>query len=601
MQEGKLRFGVLCHGTSFKAWQARCLRQLLEIPGVEPALLIVDADSPPPQPPSLFRAAGNILSGRTTAWHLYARRMKGQLTSSRTVSMEQELAGVPRLECRTQLKGRWSHYFTDEDVERIRQHRLDFILRFAFEIIRGKVLDAAEYGVWSFHHGDPAHYRGGPACFWEVYDGAPLTGAILQRLTHRLDAGVILHQGTFGTDRGMKAYSLTCNKVTLGAASWPAHLCRQILSGNDARVRAGTPCRTTAPIRHDPSPWQSLRFLARCVRKELALKVRWLFREEQWNIGYAPIPIHKLLAKCEWPEVRWYRKLPRHQFLADPMATRFDGRVAIIAEHYDYRTRKGTLRTLALENGRPAGEPALAIEEPWHLAYPYLVHLGADLYCIPEGIGGDCLWAYRAREFPTAWERIGPLIDKTRIVDPTLFEHEGRWWLLGMRSGEYREQGYVELHGWYADSLMGPWQPHLCNPIKTDVRNSRPAGPPFYHAGKLYRPTQDCCGEYGSAVAINEVLTLSPTEFEERQVTRLTPHRRWPYSDGVHTLCPVEGGVIIDARRWIFIPHCFWGRLRALLFSSGSEYARSQRTKTVLAAAAAGGQSAAPAGQKVSP
>jgi hypothetical protein len=37
-----LRFGIMCSGMSFPAWQARCIEQLLTLKGVEPALLIID-------------------------------------------------------------------------------------------------------------------------------------------------------------------------------------------------------------------------------------------------------------------------------------------------------------------------------------------------------------------------------------------------------------------------------------------------------------------------------------------------------------------------------------------------------------------------------
>jgi len=43
------------------------------------------------------------------------------------------------------------------------------------------------FGVWSWHHGDEDKYRGGPPAFWEIVNADPVTGALLQRLTERLD------------------------------------------------------------------------------------------------------------------------------------------------------------------------------------------------------------------------------------------------------------------------------------------------------------------------------------------------------------------------------------------------------------------------------
>jgi len=83
-------------------------------------------------------------------------------------------------------------YFNAEDVATINKKDLDFILRFGFNIIRGEILNAARYGVWSFHHDDERKYRGSPPGFWELYYRDPVTGSILQRLTDRLDGGIVL-------------------------------------------------------------------------------------------------------------------------------------------------------------------------------------------------------------------------------------------------------------------------------------------------------------------------------------------------------------------------------------------------------------------------
>jgi len=80
-----------------------------------------------------------------------------------------------------------------------------------------------------------------------------------------------------------------------------------------------------------------------------------------------------------------------------------------------------------------------------------------------------------------------------------------------------------ELCLFFADALMGPWTPHRGNPVLSDVRRARPAGTLFYEEGRLIRPSQDCGKAYGYALVFSEVLTLSETEYEERQIGRLDP------------------------------------------------------------------------------
>ena len=67
----------------------------------------------------------------------------------------------------------------------------DVLVRFGFGIVKGPMLDLPTHGVWGFHHGDEEKFRGGPPGFWEIMHDDPVTGAVLQRLTEKLDAGRI--------------------------------------------------------------------------------------------------------------------------------------------------------------------------------------------------------------------------------------------------------------------------------------------------------------------------------------------------------------------------------------------------------------------------
>ena len=104
------------------------------------------------------------------------------------------------------------------------------------------------------------------------------------------------------------------------------------------------------------------------------------------------------------------------------------------------------------------------------------------------------------------------------------------------------------LYLFYADSPMGPWRPHRLNPVKVDVRSTRPAGRPFRHGGRLYRPAQDGAPVYGSAIVVHEILELTPTSFREVQIARISPEWR-PGLSGTHTLNAAGSLTAIDARQ----------------------------------------------------
>ena len=174
------------------------------------------------------------------------------------VDLTKFLSKVPRIYCKYELRGKFSQYFLKEDIAKIKELNLDFIFRFGFNIIRGEILNSARYGVWSYHHGDEQKYRGTPPGFWEIYNGDRITGAILQRLTDVLHAGIVLKKGYFKT----YSYSWKLNLELLyqRVIKWPAQICIDIFYGNADYLQA-LPSTTMAPIHYAPNNSQMARFL----------------------------------------------------------------------------------------------------------------------------------------------------------------------------------------------------------------------------------------------------------------------------------------------------------------------------------------------------
>jgi hypothetical protein len=154
---------------------------------------------------------------------------------------------------------------------------------------------------------------------------------------------------------------------------------------------------------------------------------------------------------------------------------------------------------------------------------------------------------YEATEFPWKWRKKQILLSGVEGHDATLIEHGGKWWMFlaqPTRAGWPCE----ELFLYMADSPLGPWSPHPMNPIKSDVRNLRPAGRLFVKDGKLIRPAQDCSVRYGYAIAINEVTALDAATYSEREISRIEPCWRRGLL-GNHTLNSEGGMTVIDGLR----------------------------------------------------
>lgn len=534
----ELRVGILCEGTRFQRWQAECIRQVAAVPGVKLVMLVVDAEAgaaakKPPFGERLYRA--------------YRHRWFKPAAMD-MVDLGPELENLPRVECRTETRG-YAHHFSQRDLERIAEHRPAVLLRFAFGIIRGSLLTLPAHGVWSFHHGDPAKYRGGPPAFWEIMKGDPVTGAMLQRLTERLDAGQVLRQGWFPTiDHSLEE---TVDTVLSHSAGWAADVCRALLAG-DTTAATGAPVPTEAPLYKYPGNFTFLRFLRKQASNKVRFHQRQLKEHEEWNVGVLYQPIHHLLEEKPNLNVQWLPAPAKSAFRADPFGYHSaDGQLNMLYERYDRATGKGDLNRLRpkRDNVIKRSRTMLALET--HLSYPYVVT--ADdaegkpvVFVIPENAASGGVDLYRVNEANEGLELVQRLLD-VPLFDPTVFEHDGRWWMMGTLAPLTN----VHLAIYHAPGLFGPWTAHARNPVKCDIRSARPGGTPFVHGGQLYRPSQDSSATYGHRIVINRIEELTPDRFREVAVKTIGPLSGTSWNKGLHTLAAVGDLTLVDGKRYV--------------------------------------------------
>lgn len=559
-----LRMGVMCSGTTFEAWQAECIRGLLALGFVTPALLIVDAGAnAPPRRSFAARAAGALRSPRT-GWNLFTRLfVHRQSEACRPVDLSGVLAGAARVRCIAPTRGKWARWFTKEEIDEIRRHGLDFVLRFAFNIIKGEILSVPRLGVWSFHHDDLDTYRGQPACFWPLFFNEPVQGVTLQRLTEGIDNGVVLARAWLRSIP--HSYVRHMDAALMASAALLVKVCRDLRAGAGGSV-SGPASATSAPLRTVPGNAATAAFAGKLLRRRVVNQWRCLFRHDQWTVGRIDRPIHELARGTTRAEARWIEPRRRGTFIADPFGVRTGDATAVLAEELDDRDNIGRIVAFEWRDGETPGPARRVIGGPVHLSYPFLFVEEGRVYCVPESAAARRVELWRAVRFPDEWERVATLVEDFPALDPTIFRHDGRWWLLAAR--EYGPTA-IGLYAWHADRSEGPWVEHAANPLKMDIRSTRPAGTPFVHDGTLYRPAQDGSRDYGGAVVFCRVDRLTPTEFCETPVGRLEPDPRGRFPRGVHTVSAVGSVTLIDGKRHVFAPRQFlrhlgrgWAKLR---------------------------------------
>jgi len=297
------------------------------------------------------------------------------------------------------------------------------------------------------------------------------------------------------------------------------------LARDEAGWRAAQPATSAGPARYpalrEPTVPALAKLSSRMVSHVAANQLHSLRWRDQWQIAYYFRDRDDAL-DCRFERLR-YLVPPKDRFWADPFAVEQQGRCFIFFEELPYRSWKGRIMAVEVYENAEPGEPQPVLERPYHLSYPFIFAWDGSLYMLPETAENGTVEVYRCEEFPLRWRLHRVLLENISAFDATLWEENGQWWMFASVA-EPGADSSDELHLYRsAATPFGPWIPHRGNPVISDVRCARPAGPLFRSGGKLYRPSQDCSLAYGHSVSINCVEVLDEGAYRETAVRRIAP------------------------------------------------------------------------------
>ena len=535
---------------TMEAWKVETIRKLLE-GGMQLSYIIRNAETT--EKKSFFKKLKTLPVRRAffQIWNHYQFKPEGkQMTTLPEAGID--LDDIPVLDCKPTHKNT-STFILDNDIETIKNQQLDFILRFGFNILRGEVLNAAKYGVWSFHHDDEMEYRGGPPGFWEWMEDNPRNGIILQRLTESLDKGYILNKRWYPTV--LHSYKAHLDQLLTESTDMPLQVCREIQFTGVMKEHLS---ESQAEVRRPPVNFKMIGYWIKCVTRRWRFHSHDLFRQEDWNVGYVEVPLTEFLEAPEGhiEDIVWFKKPRRAAYYADPFVITTERDTYVFYEHYSYKEGKGHIEVV--RKSKHYKKPKVALEEPFHLSYPFVFEHDGAVYCIPETHMAERVNLYRFNEKDLKLEQECVLVEHVRAVDPTLVEREGKWNLFFTR----KDQPSVKLYRYVADDLKGPYLPHHANPIKVDCADARMAGSFFEWNGQLVRPAQECVRYYGTAVCLNRVDTFDNLHYEETQIDKIQPVKNSKFKKGLHTLNGNDQVTVIDGKRWLFTFIGMWRQVR---------------------------------------
>jgi len=533
-------------GFIVQKWQAETIK-LLTDNGIELSLVIVNDDSEWERV-SIFEKIRHYPYRRIIFrfWNRYFFKPECKAATKLEISDETSV-----MNCKPIIKG-ISTYFSESGIEKIKTYDLDFILRFGFDIVRGDVLNCARHGIWSYHHDDERVVRGGPPGFWEFMRGIPENGVILQQLTDSLDKGLIIKRMKFNTT--MHSYKEHLNKLFFESEVLPLQVCNELIVNGELHPQLSD---SKAPIIHPPVNNQMIKYLWLCFWRRLKFHFNFLFRQEDWNIGYCTMPIDKFInhKNKELIDIHWF-KPKKSEYFADPFVITTRKDTYIFFEWFSNKHGKSDLAVAKKSENFEKYHKISDFEE--HRSYPFVFEYKDVIYCVPEAYKTGKVSLYKFDEDNLRLEFDCDLLENVSFTDPTLYQKDGKWFMFVTP----QKESHTHLLIYTAADLRGPYRAHPANPVKVDCADSRPAGKILNINGIEIRPAQNSTEHYGQSITLNKITKLTENQFNEDVISEILPLENTPYNKGIHTVNGNETITVIDAKRFVFTWNGFLQQLR---------------------------------------
>ena len=525
----KLRIGLLLDSLSVPAWIYFMLENIKKSNFAEINLVILNKNEKTRIiTPNFFEKFEN-------------KRFVPTPISFEMKNAEELVANIPTLNV-SAINTELQNSFSSKDVENVASYNLDVLIQLGFGILTGQILQTPKFGVWAFYHGKN-NFCNSFTGFWEIIEKNPVTDSTLRKLETNTENKVLASSYT-ATD--VLSVNRTRNRIYWKNPLLLTRTLKQLYEIGTASFflqLKNTKNQFLDNTTLNPTTGDFRKIMMEVFKRNTKTKYYNKVFFDQWILMFKFSDVFS-------NEYSKFQKIipTKDRFWADPHIVYRDNQYYIFMEEFLNSKNKSYISLFSINNDGSYTKPEKILERPYSLSYPFVFQHDAEFFMIPESNANRTIELYRCTEFPKKWKFEKNIMENISAVDATLFFHKNTYWLfVGIAENESISTS-DELFLFYSESpLNDNWTPHPQNPIVSDVRRARSAGKIFEHDGKIYRPAQDCSHGYGYKVTINQIVTLSKTEYQEKEFHIIDPTCDSKLT-GIHTFNHEEKLTMLDGK-----------------------------------------------------
>ena len=402
--------------------------------------------------------------------------------------------------------------FSNNDMKKVKDLNLDLVLQIDIQKNIKNIIDISRLGAIKLIFGNAY-----PTGFWEVYYKKNSTSFRIERVNKENEDAVIIFEGEFQTQF---FYSLNQAFLFTKSNYYLKEVLKKISLNKSLPEISEIPIPNNSLVKK-PNLWNyffyltsiSFMLLKKIFRKYVQKK------RARWEIAFS---------QQNWKSIEFSKstkiKNPKGCFLADPFVFNKFSKDYCFVEEFNYRDEKACIAVYELYK-KTYSRLGVAINEPFHLSFPYVFEFEDKVYMCPETSQNKDIRLYESTKFPMEWSLSKILMSNVDAADTMIFKYNDIWWMFTNLDFSNIGDHASELSIFYSETgpITNNWIAHQHNPVIINSNKARNAGL-LIKENILYRVSQAQGFDlYGEKFSVNRILQLDKYSYKEEKFFSVKP------------------------------------------------------------------------------